>query len=57
MFVLGSVRSGIQGDNDVLLVAEGFDGIEAGRFPGWIHAETDSDQRAHQQRGDILVRR
>jgi hypothetical protein len=57
MFVLGSVRSGIQGDNDLLLVAEGFDGIEAGRFPGWIHAEPDSDQRAHQQRGDILVRR
>jgi len=52
MFVLWSVRSGIQGDNDVLLVAEGFDRIEASRFPGWIHPETDSDQRAHQQRGD-----
>ncbi len=52
MFVLRSVRSGIQGDNDVLLVAEGFDGIEAGRFPGRIHAETDSDQRAQEQRGD-----
>ena len=37
---------------DRLLVAEGFDGIEAGGFPRGVDAEDDADQCAEDQRGD-----
>jgi hypothetical protein len=42
-------------DNADLLVAQGFHRVEAGLFPGGIHAETDSDQRAHQERREDHV--
>src|SRR5271168_2511391 len=35
-----------------LFVAQGFDGVEAGRFPRGIHAKNDADKRAHHQGGD-----
>src|SRR6266851_10046237 len=37
--------------NEELLVAEGFDGVEAGSLPGGIDAEDDADQCAHDERG------
>src|SRR5689334_19357031 len=35
-----------------LLVAEGFDGIEASGFPGGVNAEADADGRTQDERGD-----
>ncbi len=35
-----------------LLIAEGFDGVEAGGFPGGVDAEDDADEGAEDEGGD-----
>src|SRR6266849_9492266 len=35
-----------------LFIAEGFDGVEAGGFPGGVHTEDNADHRTHHERGD-----
>src|SRR5215475_1042767 len=37
---------------ELLLVTEGFDGVEAGGFPGRVDAEPDADGGAEHERGD-----